>query len=151
MYIVYTEYPAHCIYNVILGVCKNMNEVIEIIWNFSRLILKKTGHTFEENRVGQGIIKIGRISTDDYSILEQMYNKYEEELDELIYSEEFNGWKPEVLNVYFWYGVFMDSEEPEKIIFSKDDCNIIKKIIKNSKSLDKNDDDDKEIYNCCSE
>ena len=138
MYIVYTEYPAHCIYDVILGACKNMNEVIEIIWNFSRLVLKKTGHTFEENG---DIIKIARITTDDYNVLQQIYKKYENELDELIYSKEFNGWEPEILNVYFWYGVFMDSEEPEKIIFSKDDCNIIKTIIDKSTSLDYNKND----------
>ena len=142
MFIIYTEYPAHCIYNVILGVCKNMNEVAEIIWNFSRLILKKTGNTFEENG---DIVKIAKISKDDYSILERIYKKYEDELDELKYSEDLNGWEPEVFNVYFWYGVFMDSETPEKIIFSSEDCNIIRKIIKNSTSLD-DDDDDKEIY-----
>jgi hypothetical protein len=142
MNIVYTEYPAHCIYNVILGVCKDMNEVIEIIWNYSRLVLKKTGYTFEENG---DIIKIARITIDDYSILQQIYNKYEDKLDELKCSEEFNGWKPEVLNVYFWYGVFMDSETPEKIIFSKSDCNIIRKIIKNSIPLNY-ENDDKEIY-----
>jgi hypothetical protein len=142
MYIVYTEYPAHCIYNVILGSCKDMNEVIEIIWNFSRLVLKKTGHTFEENG---DIIKIAKITTDDYNILQQIYNKYEDKLEEIKYSEEFNGWEPEVLNVNFWYGVFMDSEEPEKIIFTKSDCNIIRKIIKESISLNY-ENDDKEIY-----
>jgi hypothetical protein len=47
--------------------------------------------------------------------------------------------------VYFWYGVFMDSETPEKIIFSKSDCNIIRKIIKNSIPLNY-ENDDKEIY-----
>ena len=142
MYIVYTEYPAHCIYHVILGSCKNMNEVIEIIWNFSRLVLKKTGYTFEENN---DIIKIAKITKDDYNILEQIYEKYENELEELKYSKEFNGWKPEELNVNFWYGVFMDSETPEKIIFSKNDCNIIRKIIKKSISLNY-ENDDKEIY-----
>ena len=129
MYIVYTEYPAHCIYDVILGVCKNMNEVTEIIWNFSRLVLKKTGYTFEENN---DIINIAKITTDDYSILQQIYKKYEDELEELKYSSEFNGWEPEEFNVSLWYGVFMDSETPEKIIFSKEDCNIIKKIVKKS-------------------
>ena len=38
MFIVYTEYPAQCIYNVILDICMNINEVTEIIWNFSRLV-----------------------------------------------------------------------------------------------------------------
>ena len=98
MFIIYTEYPAHCIYNVILGICKNMNEVAEIIWNFSRLILKKTGNTFEENG---DIVKIAKISKDDFSILERIYKKYEDELDELKYSEDLNGWEPEVFNVYF--------------------------------------------------
>lgn len=40
MYIVYTEYAAQCVHDVVLGICEDMNEVIEIIWNYSRLILK---------------------------------------------------------------------------------------------------------------
>ena len=142
MYIIYTEYEGQCVYNIILGICKDINEVIEIIWNFSRLILKKTGNTFEENG---DIVKIAKISKDDFSILERIYKKYEDELDELKYSEDLNGWEPEVFNVYFWYGVFMDSETPEKIIFSSEDCNIIRKIIKESISLNYQN-DDKEIY-----
>ena len=37
MYLVHTELDAHCIHNVILGICENMNEVIEIIWNFFKI------------------------------------------------------------------------------------------------------------------
>ena len=147
MFIVYTEYPAHCIYNVILGICMNINEVTEIIWNFSRLVLKKNGYTFEEN---DDIIKIGKITKDDFYILQKMYKKYENELEEFKNSPEFNGWISEEFNANFWYGIFMDSELPDKIIFSKKDCNIIKKIIKKSIPLD-NESDDKEMYDSFSE
>ncbi len=34
MYIIYSKYAAHCVNDAVLGICKNMNEVIEIIWIF---------------------------------------------------------------------------------------------------------------------
>ena len=42
MYLVHTDLDAHCVHDVIVGICENMNEVIEIIWNFSRFVLHTT-------------------------------------------------------------------------------------------------------------
>ena len=132
MYLVYTEYVAHCVHDVVLGICENINEVIEIIWNYSRMVLKMTDETFEENG---NIINIAIITKEDYNVLDNLYKKYEEDLDEYKEKSMFCGWKPEILNTYFWYGVF-DSEEKEYILFSEKDCEIIKNIIQKSTLLE---------------
>ena len=134
MYIVWTECVTGCCYNVVLGICTNMFEVTEIIWNYSRFILQKNGYTFEEN---VDLIQIAKISKEDYHILQKIYHKYEYQLDELKSSDFFNGWEPEEFMVNFWYGVFMDVEkEHPNPVFSKEDCGIIKKIIRNGRFLD---------------
>jgi hypothetical protein len=119
MYLVYTELDSQCIHNVILGICENMNEVIEIIWNFSRFVLHTTEKTYEENH---NIIKISKITKDQYNIFSNLYKIYEDKL--LEYMERFKEWKNESCNTIFWYGVY-DSEK-------KKDCKIIKDIIKNT-------------------
>ena len=88
MYLVHTDLDAHCVHDVIVGICENMNEVIEIIWNFSRFVLHTTGNTYEENH---DIIKISKITKDQYNILDILYNKYEDKL--LEYMERFEEWK----------------------------------------------------------
>jgi hypothetical protein len=128
MYIVYTEYAAHCCHDVVLGICENINEVIEIIWTFSRFVLTVYNNTFEENNE---LIKIAKITQEDYTVLDTLYKKYEDKLLEYISNPRFNEWENESLNINFWYGVF-DSEEKKDILFKKKDCNIIKNIIKNS-------------------
>ena len=126
MYIVYTEYAAHCVHDVVLGICENMNEVIEIIWNFSRFILHTTGNTYEKNH---DIIKISKITLEQYNILTELYKKYKDKL--LEYMERFREWKDESCNVIFWYGVYA-SEEEKDILFSKEDCKILEDIVKNT-------------------
>ena len=69
MYLVYTEYDAHCKHDVILGICENINQVIEIIWNYSRFILYTTQNTYEENH---NIIKISKIKKEHYEILNNL-------------------------------------------------------------------------------
>lgn len=126
MYLIHTELDAHCVHNVILGICENMNEVIEIIWNFSRFVLHTTGNTYEENH---DIIKISKITKEQYNMLDVLYKKYEDKL--LEYIEKFEEWNDESCNVIFWYGVY-DSEEEKDILFSKEDCKIIEDIVKNT-------------------
>ena len=46
-----------------------MNEVIEIIWNFSRFILHTTGNTYKKNH---DIIKISKITKDQYNIFNDL-------------------------------------------------------------------------------
>jgi len=103
-----------------------MNEVIEIIWNFSRFVLHTTEKTYEENH---DIIKISKITKDQYNIFSNLYKIYEDKL--LEYMERFEEWKDESCNTIFWYGIY-DSEEKKDILFSKKDCKIIKDIIKNT-------------------
>lgn len=107
-----------------------MNEVIEIIWNFSRFILHTTGNTYEENH---DIIKISKITKEQYNIFNNLYEKYEDKFEDklLEYMEIFEEWKDESYNAIFWYGVY-DSEEEKDILFSKEDCKIIENIIKNT-------------------
>ena len=45
--------------------------------------------------------------------------------------ERFEEWNGESCNVIFWYGVYA-SEEEKDILFSKEDCKIIKDIVKNT-------------------
>ena len=105
-----------------------MNEVIEIIWNFSRFTLHVDGNTYEENC---NLIKIAKITDYNYKILKLLYSKYEDKLQEYLENPRFDGWKDESCNVYFWYGVY-DSEEEKDILFSKEDCKIIEDIVKNT-------------------
>lgn len=131
MYLIYTECVATCVHDVVLGICENMNEVIEIIWNFSRFTLHVDGKTYEENC---NLIKIAKITDNNYKILENLYSKYEEKLQEYLENPRFDGWKDESCNVYFWYGVY-DSEETKDILFINEDCEIIKNIVKESTLL----------------
>jgi len=108
---------------VILGICENMYEVIEIIWNFSRFDLQTTGNTYEENH---DIIKISKITEEHYTIFNDLYDKYEYKLFD--YMERFKDWNDEYFNAVFWYGVY-NSEEKKDILFSKEDCKIIENII----------------------
>ena len=132
MYLIYTECVATCVHDVVLGICENMNEVIEIIWNFSRFTLHVDGNTYEENG---NLIKIAKISENNYKILEKLYSKYEDKLQEYLENSRFDGWKDESCNVSFWYGVY-DSEETKDILFINEDCEIIKNIVKESTLLD---------------
>lgn len=97
-----------------------------------KIDIKMTGETYEENN---NLIRIAEITKKDYNVLENLYYKYEEELDEYKEKPMFCKWKPEVLNTYFWYGVF-DTENKEDILFSKEDCEIIKNIIHKSTLLE---------------
>ena len=94
MYLVYTEYAAHCVHDVVLGICENMNEVIEIIWIFSRFTLHVDGNTYEENC---NLIKIAKITDNNYKILENLYSKYEEKLQEYLENPRFDGWNNEIM------------------------------------------------------
>ena len=117
MYLVHTELDAHCVHNVILGICENMNEVIEIIWNFSRFILHTTGNTYEENH---DIIKISKITKDQYNIFNDLYKKYEDKL--LEYMERFEEWKDESFK--FIFGMVYMIRRKKKIFYFQ------KKIVK---------------------
>lgn len=69
------------------------------------------------------------ITKDNYDVLDALYEKYEEALDEYKSRPCFNDWTDrDTLNVMFWYGVF-DSEEDHEVVFSKEDCEVINSII----------------------
>ena len=86
-----------------------MNQVIEIIWNFSRFVFHTTGYTYEENG---DLIQISKITKEQYDILENLYKKYEDEL--LEYMERFEKeWKDESCYVFFWYGVYNSEEKKD--------------------------------------
>jgi hypothetical protein len=129
MYIVYTEHLAHCVHDVIIGICKNMNEVIETIWTFSRFRLHILNEEFCEN---MHIIKIKRIVEQDFNILESLYKKYIFDIEEYVeHNPLFKGYFLDSFDFYYLYGVY-DTEDDCDIIFSKDDCKIIKNIIDKS-------------------
>ena len=126
MYLVHTSNLGDYIHNVIIGICFNMNQVTEIIWNYSRFIFSATGDSFKSNNE---LIKISKISLGQYNILNEFYKKYEDDILDIM--EVFENWKDESFNVYFWYGIY-DSEYQKDILFSKEDSIIIANIIKNS-------------------
>tara|TARA_Y100000385_G_C13107852_1_gene649523 strand:- start:5540 stop:5932 length:393 start_codon:yes stop_codon:yes gene_type:complete len=129
MYLVHTENIGNYIHNVIIGICLNINEVTEIIWNYSRFIFHTTGESFKANNE---LIKISKISPDQYNILNNIYKKYEDEILDIM--EVFKNWKDESCNVYFWYGIY-DSEYEKDILFSYEDCKLITNIIKNTQLI----------------
>lgn len=129
MYLVHTSNIGDYIHDVIIGICKNMNEVTEIIWNYSRFIFQATGDSYKSNNE---LIKISKISLAQYNILNEFYKKYEDEILDTM--EVFENWKDESFNVYFWYGIY-NSEYQKDILFSKEDSIIIANIIKNSRLI----------------
>lgn len=133
MYLVYTEYTAHCVNNVILGVCENMREVTGVIWTFSRFYLKIYDQTFEECN---DLIYIAKISEDFYDILKKLEKKYNDKYDSYI-EHYFPKWinDPDEMVTEFWYGTFKYEEE-KGILFSKEDCELIEKIIEESETLE---------------
>ena len=132
MYLVCSSYAAHCVHEVVLGICENMQEITEIVWNFSRFILHTTGETYEENN---NLIEIYKITEEDYKTLDKLYQKYEEQLLEYMEKSVYTkNYEVDILNAYFWYGVF-DSEEKKDIVFSNSDCELIKNIIKKSHEI----------------
>lgn len=133
MYLVCSSYADQCIHNVVLGICKNLTEITEIVWNFSRFILYTKNETYEENN---DLIVIHKITEEDYKTLDKLYNKYDEKLTEYMEKSDYcKNYKVDILSVYFWYGVF-DSEEKKDILFSKSDCKLIKSIIKRSEIVE---------------
>jgi hypothetical protein len=134
MYLVYTEYAAHCVHDVIIGVCENMKEVIESVWTFSRFILRIEEITFEESN---HLIYIAKITKENYDILKEFEKKYEEDFVKYMDKPYFREWskQPDDINVTFWYGVFR-GEEKSDVLFSEEDCKIIENIIGGSELLE---------------
>jgi hypothetical protein len=133
MYLICSSYADQCDHNVVLGICKNMRELTEIVWNFSRFILHTTGNTYEENN---DLINIYKINEDDYKTLDKLYRKYEVPLSEYMEKSVYcKNYKVNNFGVCFWYGVF-DSEEKKDILFLKSDCKLIIDIIKRSQVIE---------------
>ncbi len=133
MYLICSSYEDQCVHDAVLGICKDMKELTEIVWNFSRFILHTTGDTYEENN---HMIYIYQITDDDYKILDKLYDKYDVQLSEYMEKSVYcKNYKVNNFNVYFWYGVF-NSEEKQDILFSTNDCKLIRDIIKRSQVVE---------------
>ena len=126
-YLVYSTYVGCSCHDVVLGVCESINEVVEIVWVFSRFVLQVYGHTYEENK---DLIQIAVITKDHYDVLLTLYDKYESALEEYKDQTRFKDWTDcDTLNVLFWNGVFYSSEQQSDIVFSQADCEVIRSIV----------------------
>lgn len=131
MFLVYTRFLNQCVFDVILGLASDMNEVIELIWNYSRMKATVFEQNYEDCITNEDII-ILKVSQDEYATLEDLYEEYQEELEKENYEKHFGNWKPEIFYANFWYGI-IDAEDD--IIFSEKDCNLIKTIIENGQRV----------------
>ena len=127
-YLVNLSMLSQCTFECILGIAKNKTEILELLWNHTLLKTIFYKRTFEEDLNED--ISIYKISEDDYIFLNNLYEKYEDKLEERMESYEM---KPSEITTNFWHGVY--EIEENDVDFSKNDCLKIINIIKRSKEI----------------
>ncbi len=121
----------------ILGYAENKNEIFALIYNF----YKYFAHMRTSNRDGiledsaNEEIIIYQISDKDWKMFHSILDKYEDQIDKLIYSyKEKWGCENELYNNY----LYLELEEDDKYntnILTIEEIKIIQKIIENSEVL----------------
>lgn len=129
MYLVVVSSEAHVQLDIILGIAQNKTELLEILWNYTELNLKYFNRSFEEE-ITQNNINIHIISNEDYSYLNGLYKKYEDDLTKYLYKLDFT---PSGVTTNFWYGIL--ETESDDYTFSKKEREKIRRIINRATSL----------------
>lgn len=125
MYLLYTTTPAHCVCSNIIGIARDEEQKLELIWNFVSFMREEFLYTYEEWLSWYELNTIN-ITEQQFDTLSQLYEKYETEIENRL--DQYDKFKNQMMYANFWFACF-DSETIDDLVFSLEDCEIVKNII----------------------